>query len=111
MYVDSPRVYISTNPWKMTATFQTISSTRDEYLAIIDKVKDSSPGEYTPGARWSKLDAAHLALIQALEDRLPAIDAEIAVGVIPCSLNVAYRSRMGIVHIIVLDRPYRCLPT
>ncbi|CAL1695005.1 unnamed protein product [Somion occarium] len=75
---DSPRVYISTNPWKMTATFQTISSTRDEYLAIIDKVKDSSPGEYTPGARWSKLDAAHLALIQALEDRLPAIDAEIA---------------------------------
>ncbi|KAH9858015.1 hypothetical protein C2E23DRAFT_802329 [Lenzites betulinus] len=75
---DSPRVYMSTNPWKITATFQTIASTRDEYIAIVEKVKAGAPSESKPGARRSKLETAHLALLKALEDRIEIIDNELA---------------------------------
>ncbi|OSD03250.1 hypothetical protein PYCCODRAFT_1434665 [Trametes coccinea BRFM310] len=75
---DSPRVYLSTNPWKITATFQTISSTRDEYIAVVEKVKESAPSEPKPGERRSKLETAHLALLKALQDRIEIIDNEIA---------------------------------
>jgi len=40
---DSPRVYLSTNPWKVTSTFQTVSSTKEEYVALIEKLKASAP--------------------------------------------------------------------
>ncbi|TBU63773.1 hypothetical protein BD310DRAFT_955344 [Dichomitus squalens] len=75
---DSPRVYMSTNPWKITATFQTIASTRDEYMAILDKVKESAPPEGKPGQKRSKLENAHLALLKALQDRVEVIDNELA---------------------------------
>ncbi|KIP05348.1 hypothetical protein PHLGIDRAFT_30978 [Phlebiopsis gigantea 11061_1 CR5-6] len=75
---DSPRVYSSTNPWKITSTFQALSSTRDEYLALIDKLKESSPSQAKAGERKSKIETNHLLLLQVLEDRIPAIDAEIA---------------------------------
>ncbi|KAI0778361.1 hypothetical protein BD413DRAFT_508647 [Trametes elegans] len=75
---DSPRVYMSTNPWKITATFQTIASTRDEYIAIVEKVKEGAPAEPKPGERKSKLEIAHLALLKALQDRIEIIDSEIA---------------------------------
>ncbi|KAF8167635.1 hypothetical protein B0H34DRAFT_682568 [Crassisporium funariophilum] len=72
---DSPRVYVSTNPWKITATFRTISSTREEYVATIEDLKRSTPPE--KGQKRTKLELAHLALITALEGRIEAIDAEI----------------------------------
>ncbi|KAF9814526.1 hypothetical protein IEO21_05077 [Rhodonia placenta] len=75
---DSPRLYISTNPWKITATFQTISSTRDEYMAIVEKVQEIAPPEPKAGERKSKLDTAHIALVKALQGRIEAIDAELA---------------------------------
>ncbi|KAI0830489.1 hypothetical protein BC628DRAFT_1354213 [Trametes gibbosa] len=75
---DSPRVYMSTNPWKITATFQTIASTRDEYIAIVEKVKVGAPSEFKAGARRSKLECSHLALLKALEDRIEIIDNELA---------------------------------
>ncbi|KAI0324461.1 hypothetical protein GY45DRAFT_1331516 [Cubamyces sp. BRFM 1775] len=75
---DSPRVYMSTNPWKITATFQTIASTRDEYIAVVEKVKENAPPEAGPGERRSKLETAHLALLKALEDRIEIIDNELA---------------------------------
>ncbi|KAH9898219.1 hypothetical protein C8Q73DRAFT_684030 [Cubamyces lactineus] len=75
---DSPRVYMSTNPWKITATFQTIASTRDEYIAVVEKVKENAPPETRPGERRSKLETAHLALLKALEDRIEIIDNELA---------------------------------
>ncbi|KAI0361428.1 hypothetical protein OH77DRAFT_1417684 [Trametes cingulata] len=75
---DSPRVYMSTNPWKITATFQTIASTREEYIAIVEKVKGSAPPEPKAGERMSKLETAHLALLKALQDRIEIIDNEIA---------------------------------
>ena len=71
---------MSTNPWKITATFQTIASTRDEYMAILDKVKESAPLEGKPGQKRSKLENAHLALLKALQDRVEVIDNELAVS-------------------------------
>ncbi|KDQ63282.1 hypothetical protein JAAARDRAFT_29299 [Jaapia argillacea MUCL 33604] len=75
---DSPRLYLSTNPWKITATFQTISSSREQYVAIIERLKAEAPVEGKGGEKKPKLEQAHLALVKALEGRLEAIDAELA---------------------------------
>ncbi|KAG1795775.1 uncharacterized protein HD556DRAFT_1364090 [Suillus plorans] len=71
---DSPRVYVSTNPWKITATFQAVSSTRAEYISVIEKLKASSP----QGDRKNKLEQAHTALVKALESRIDLVDADLA---------------------------------
>ncbi|KIJ66279.1 hypothetical protein HYDPIDRAFT_87027 [Hydnomerulius pinastri MD-312] len=71
---DSPRIYVSTNPWKITATFQTASSTREEYLAIIENLKATAP----KSNKKNKIEQAHVALIQALESRVEIIDTELA---------------------------------
>ncbi|KAJ6621174.1 hypothetical protein B0H10DRAFT_2163282 [Mycena sp. CBHHK59/15] len=75
---DSPRLYASTNPWKMTATFQTVASTREEYLAVIEQLKASAPPELKKGEKRLKLETSHLTLIATLEGRIEAIDAELA---------------------------------
>ncbi|KAA1467992.1 hypothetical protein DENSPDRAFT_833170 [Dentipellis sp. KUC8613] len=75
---DSPRVYMSTNPWKITAAFQTVSSTREEYVALVEKMKASAPSEAKEHEKRSKVEIAHIALVKALEGRLEAIDAELA---------------------------------
>ncbi|TFK56661.1 hypothetical protein OE88DRAFT_1803335 [Heliocybe sulcata] len=75
---DSVRLYLSTNPWKITATFQSASSTREEYVGVIEKLKAEGPSEPKEGEKKSKLELAHLALVKALEARLEVIDAEIA---------------------------------
>ncbi|KAJ3783133.1 hypothetical protein GGU10DRAFT_405483, partial [Lentinula aff. detonsa] len=77
----SPRVYISTNPWKITAIFQSISSTRVEYVALIENVKQTAPrpaGAKGKAKKWTKQEASHHALVEALEARLEIIDAELA---------------------------------
>ncbi|KAK7064079.1 peptidase family M3-domain-containing protein [Favolaschia claudopus] len=74
---DSPRVYVSTNPWRVSATFQTISTTREEYMALIEDVKAMRPGELRKGAKRTKQEQAHLNLYEALESRVEAIDAEL----------------------------------
>ncbi|KAI0652027.1 hypothetical protein C8Q79DRAFT_73214 [Trametes meyenii] len=71
---------MSTNPWKITATFQTIASTRDEYMAILEKVQGNAPSEPKAGERRSKLEIAHLALLKALHERVEIIDNELAVS-------------------------------
>ncbi|KAI0275019.1 hypothetical protein BC834DRAFT_1037602 [Gloeopeniophorella convolvens] len=70
---DSPRVYLSTNPWKVTSTFQTASSTREEYVTLIEKLKATAPAKPK-----LKAEFAHQNLISVLEGRLEAIDKEIA---------------------------------
>ena len=71
---DSPRVYVSTNPWKVTSTFQTVSSTRDEYVALIGKLKASAPTKPK-----MKAEFAHQNLTMTLEGRLEVVDKEIMV--------------------------------
>ncbi|KIK96396.1 hypothetical protein PAXRUDRAFT_826021 [Paxillus rubicundulus Ve08.2h10] len=71
---DSPRMYVSTNPWKITATFHTVSSTRQEYLAVIENLKATAP----KGDKKNKIEQAHLLLIEALDSRIGVIDAELA---------------------------------
>jgi hypothetical protein len=71
---DSPRVYVSTNPWKVTSTFQTVSSTREEYVALVEKVKTAAPTKPK-----SKAEFAHQNLVIALEGRLEVVDKEITV--------------------------------
>ncbi|KAI0936805.1 hypothetical protein AcV5_004853 [Taiwanofungus camphoratus] len=75
---ESPRLYMSTNPWKITATFQTIASTRGEYIGIIEKLKGTTPSEPKEGERRTKLEQAHITLLKVLQDRVEAIDAELA---------------------------------
>nr|BCB28858.1 hypothetical protein UP11 [Mycoleptodonoides aitchisonii] len=75
---DSPRVYMSTNPWKITATFQTVASSRDEYMVLLEKVKQTAPPDGKEGARRTKLEQAHLVLVKNLEERIQIIDNELA---------------------------------
>ncbi|KAG6868887.1 hypothetical protein C0993_008635 [Termitomyces sp. T159_Od127] len=75
---DSPRVFTSTNPWKVTSTFTAVSTTREEYLALIESLKASKPADLRKGERRSRFDAAHIQLIATLEGRIEAIDEELA---------------------------------
>nr|GAT48411.1 predicted protein [Mycena chlorophos] len=75
---DSPRLYTSTNPWKVTATFHMVSTGRDEYMAIIETLKADMPKrELKKGDKRPKLETFHRNLIDALESRVEAIDAEL----------------------------------
>lgn len=78
--LDSPRVYMSTNPWKITAAFEAVCSTRDEYVALIERLKSRAPPEPKNGQRRTKPEQAHSALLKVLQDRITIIDADIAVG-------------------------------
>jgi hypothetical protein len=78
--IDSPRIYESTNPWKIASEFRTVSSTREEYLTVVHELKKAAPAG-SSSAKKSKAESSHLALISALEDRIEAIDNEAAVGV------------------------------
>ena len=80
IFADSPRLYTSTNPWKITATFHTISSTREEYIATIENLKASAPPDPKKGQKRTKPEQSHLALIAALEKRIEIIDAELNVS-------------------------------
>ena len=85
---DSPRVYLSTNPWKVTSSFQTVSSTREEYVDLIENLKASAPRKPK-----LKVEFAHHNLIAVLQGRLEVIDKEITVRVpayvvdCPCCLS------------------------
>ncbi|THH13589.1 hypothetical protein EW146_g6651 [Bondarzewia mesenterica] len=75
---DSPRVYTSTNPWKVTATIKAVSTTREEYVNLVEELKSASPDEAKEGERRTKMELAHIALLKFLEGRLESIDHEIA---------------------------------
>ena len=76
--VDSPRIYTSTNPWRLTASFKAVSSTREEYLAVIDHLKAVIP--VSKGKRRPKNEQNHADLIHRLEQRIGTIDQEINVS-------------------------------
>lgn len=77
MFTDSPRIYVSTNPWKMAATFESVASTREDYIATIEGIKSAGPNNNgKPNEKRSKIEQNHLALVKALEDRVEKIDHE-----------------------------------
>jgi hypothetical protein len=59
------------------------SSTREEYIQAIEKLKAEGPPRDPPdpAVKRSKLELGHLHLVQELETRLEAIDAELAVRI------------------------------
>ena len=82
-YVDSPRVYTSTNPWKTSSILEAICSSKVEYESIVAFLRAESPPDPGPGKKRPKSELAHLALIDALEARTTKIDAELAVSLRP----------------------------
>ncbi|TFY80030.1 hypothetical protein EWM64_g3985 [Hericium alpestre] len=74
----SPRVYISSNPWKITSTFQSMTSTRDEYVALLQVTKEDSAPEPKEGEKRTRPELAHIALVKVMEARLEVIDNELA---------------------------------
>lgn len=78
-------MWTSTNPWKVTSLFNSVSETRADYLAAIDTLRDSAPPEIeftseteVSGKRPHR-DISHWQLIFALELRVDAIDQEFKV--------------------------------
>ncbi|KAL5494905.1 hypothetical protein ACEPAI_367 [Sanghuangporus weigelae] len=74
VFDDSPRLYTSTNPWKVTSEFKAIATTKDEYLKVIEGLKTREPKS------TKKLSKGEIHLIQLrerLESRLEAIDQEL----------------------------------
>lgn len=77
--LDSPRIYTTTNPWRLSSSFKAISTTREEYAAVIENLKSTIP-PLKKGQRRSKSDVLQLSLIEDLENRVETIDQELAVS-------------------------------
>lgn len=56
-----------------------MTNNRDEYLQVIQKLK-THPTPSMKIDKWPKNETTHVALIAALEERVPAIDNELAVS-------------------------------
>lgn len=77
--LDSPRVYVSTNPWRLSASFKAVSSTREEYLAVIENLKSTLPPT-KKGQKRPKNDLLQASLIESLEVRVDTIEQELTVS-------------------------------
>ena len=83
--LDSPRIYVSSNPWKSLCPFRAVSSTREEYLTAVEVLKANAPkvpeNEKRAKAKLrNKFEQGHLDLISFLEANLPKVDNELAVS-------------------------------
>lgn len=76
-----------------------MASTRDEYVTLVEQLKETVPSAPKAGERRTKAESNHIALVQALEDRLPAIDAEIAVS-LPCHTQLPCHGHMWLIFIL-----------
>jgi hypothetical protein len=70
---------MTTNPWRLSSSFKAISTTREEYAAVVENLKSTLP-PIRKGQRRPKNDLLQSALIDSLEDRVEAIDHELAVS-------------------------------
>ena len=65
----------------MAATFESVASTREDYIATIEGIKAAGPSnDVKSSGKHTKVEQNHLALVKALEDRIEAIDHEINVS-------------------------------
>jgi len=58
-----------------------VSSTKEEYLAVIEELKTTAPGDLKKGEKRTRLEQGHFALISVLEGRIEAIDRELLVSI------------------------------
>ncbi len=79
MTSDSPRLYVSSNPWKTSSSFKAVANSKEEYMQVVEKLK-SHPAPKMKREKWLKSEVSHVALVAALEERLPTIDNELAVS-------------------------------
>lgn len=90
---------MSGNPWKAICPFQSLSSTRDEFVEVLSDLKTrasqfaaSEDGKPVKGR--NKLEQMHLDLVGKLEnDQLPKVDAELAVSVLSLIFSQPSRQR------------------
>ncbi|KAI5116329.1 hypothetical protein M0805_003542 [Coniferiporia weirii] len=73
---DSPRLYISTNPWKVTAEFKTAATSKEEYNKVIEDLLSKELKE--PPKKQVKYETQHIQLRKKLQDRIEKIDLELA---------------------------------
>ncbi|EJD03578.1 uncharacterized protein FOMMEDRAFT_105676 [Fomitiporia mediterranea MF3/22] len=71
---DSPRLYVSTNPWKVTSEFRTIATTKEEYLKVIEDLVSREPKS---SKKHTKGEIHLIQLREKLQSRLEAIDQEL----------------------------------
>lgn len=57
-------------------------------MAILESLKEIAPKELKKGERRSKLEQNHIALVAALEARIPVIDTELAVRIFTYILSI-----------------------
>lgn len=83
---ESPRIYLSGNPWKSVCEFKAVSSSREEYIHLLADLKENGPqtnGDEPIKTTKSrpKFEQAHMELVKKLEDdHLPKVDAELTVS-------------------------------
>lgn len=75
--LDSPRVCMSTNPWKTTCGFETIANSKEEYEKLIERLAAEKPESRKKRA---KIEISHTHLIDMLRGRLETIDNELQVS-------------------------------
>lgn len=77
--LDSPRIYMTSNPWRLSSSFKAISTTQEEYTAVVENLKSTLP-PLKKGQRRPRNDGLQLTLIENLEKRVEEIDHELAVS-------------------------------
>ncbi len=92
--IGSPRLWVSTNPWKVASSFKAVSSTKEEYLVAIEHLKKDAPPE-KQGGKKGRFENAHANLIATLERRLEDIDAEFAVSIYLVSVDFCIKCRLS----------------
>lgn len=75
---DSPRVWMSGNPWKNPCDMITVSSTRSELTSLEASIRSSQPAaEPGPKVKRGRFALAHDDLLVKLEEHFPRVDEEL----------------------------------
>lgn len=75
--LDSPRLYVSGNPWKIACDFKCKTKTRQEFMQIIEELKEREKS--FSSKKQTKAEEQHILLRQTLESKVEAIDKELLV--------------------------------
>jgi hypothetical protein len=96
-FPDSPRIWVSGNPWKLACSFAVASSTREEFLEVIADLKRHAPPDSdVEKDRRLKFETTHIELLKDLETvQLPKIDLALAVSLFNFPVLLSYLGLFG----------------